>query len=131
MAKGFSGMSGLRFECDWEDPKGVLVPELRSTWARLTIFVNETPVTQVYDHGANSVRNGIYLPLYPLAEWLAINWWTVFHELEVSRRPISAVPAQTQPSVFAGRLCVSKPAENPIGKDGRVMGSLRCSRLRR
>jgi hypothetical protein len=28
----------------------------------------------------------VYVPLYPLAEWLATHWWLLFHELEAPRR---------------------------------------------
>ena len=80
----------LTFETGWEDPKGVVAPELRATWAHLTILVDGIPVTQVYDYDAKAVRDWIYLPLYPLAEWLAMNWWPLFYELEVSRRKSAA-----------------------------------------
>lgn len=72
----------LRIEFDWEDPQAAKGPELRATWARLTIMVNGVPITQVQDYGARSVRDSIYVPLYPLAEWLTMHWWSLFHEYE-------------------------------------------------
>jgi len=72
----------LRIEFDWEDPQAAKGPELRATWARLTIMVNGVPITQVQDYGARSVRDSIYVPLYPLAEWLAMHWWSLLYEYE-------------------------------------------------
>ena len=79
----------LRIEFDWEDPQAAKGPELRATWARLIILVNEVPITQVQDYGARSVRDSIYVPLYPLAEWLAMHWRSLFHEYENPRRVVS------------------------------------------
>jgi hypothetical protein len=81
-------MNGLHFEFEWENPLGAGGPELRATWAHLAITVNGIPVTQVHDYNARSVRDGIYLPLYPLAEWLAMHWWPLLFELETPRRPV-------------------------------------------
>ena len=79
----------LRIEFDWEDSQAAKGPELRATWARLIIMVNGVPITQVQDYGARSVRDGIYVPLYPLAEWLAMHWWSLFHEYDNPRRVAS------------------------------------------
>jgi len=79
----------LRIEFDWEDPQAAKGPELRATWARLIIMVNGVPITQVQDYGARSIRDGIYVSLYPLAEWLAMHWWSLFHEYENPRRVVS------------------------------------------
>jgi hypothetical protein len=79
-------MNRLRFEIEWEDPAAAVGQELRATWAHLQIFVDDQCLTQVHDLAARSVRNGIYLPLYPLAEWLAMHWWGLFAEMENPRR---------------------------------------------
>ncbi|MGK2906219.1 MAG: ImmA/IrrE family metallo-endopeptidase [Desulfuromonadales bacterium] len=79
-------MNRLRFEIEWEDPAAAAGLELRATWAHLRIFVDDECVTQVHDLAARSVRSGIYLSLYPLAEWLATHWWSLFAELENPRR---------------------------------------------
>ena len=79
----------LRIEFDWEDPQAAKGPELRATWARLRILINNVPVTQVLDSSARSVRDGIYIPLYPLAEWLAMHWWSLFHEYDNPQRGVS------------------------------------------
>lgn len=71
-------MNEFRFEYEWEDPAGARGEELRETWAHLKIWVGDRAVTRVEDRG--NVRNGIYLPLYPIAEWIAANWWSLLYE---------------------------------------------------
>lgn len=73
-------MTGLKIEWEWQQADPVACLEHRATWARLQVCVNDQNVTRVWDHAANSVRAAVYLPLYPLAEWIASNWWALFHE---------------------------------------------------
>ena len=69
-------MTALRFRFDW-DPvdRSVRAPELRATWCRLELWVGNDCMTLVEDRTTGSVRHGSSLPLYPLAEWIAFNWW--------------------------------------------------------
>lgn len=80
----------LSFGVEWAPADGVSTPELRETWARLTIRVRDEVITQVEDSGSGSVRNAVYVPIYPLAEWIAFNWW----HLRVDHRP-SYLPSYT------------------------------------
>lgn len=75
-------MAEFGLSYDWLSAEGVQGPELNATWARLTIRVDDTAVTKVLDEKAHTTRDDIYLPLYPLAEWLATHWWLLFHEVE-------------------------------------------------
>ncbi|HLL45706.1 MAG TPA: hypothetical protein VK399_03315 [Longimicrobiaceae bacterium] len=79
-------MTSFAFDFEWVDPMGAKGPELRATWARLSIIAGDSTVTRVYDVVSRSVRDSIYLPLYPLAEWLVTHWWFLFHEIEPSGR---------------------------------------------
>lgn len=74
-------MDELRFQVEWESPGGARGEELRATWARLQIDVAEEPVTRVEDKRAGSVRDAVYGPVYPLAEWIATNWWRLLYEI--------------------------------------------------
>jgi hypothetical protein len=65
----------LKFEFEWEDPGKARGDELRATWSRFAVKVGEAPVTRVTDVTLRSVRDAVYLPLYPLAEWIAQNWF--------------------------------------------------------
>ena len=75
-------MTGLKFTTDWQDGEGLRGAELAATFASLRIDVLGQPLTQVLDHRARTVRDHIFVPLYPIAEWLASNWWFLAHEHE-------------------------------------------------
>ena len=74
-------MPRLSFKTDWVDADGIRGPELASTWAALEIRVDDSIVTRVLDTRAQTVRNFVYVPLYPFAEWVATNWWFLTHEI--------------------------------------------------
>lgn len=65
----------LGFRWEWEDMPGVRAPEHRATWARPEIRVAGERVTLAEDTTTGSVSRFLYCPLYPLAEWVAFNWW--------------------------------------------------------
>lgn len=66
----------LRFKWEWEPAPDVRLSELAATWCRLSIDLGDTPVTLVERRdGSGGPRHGLDVPLYPLAEFLAINWW--------------------------------------------------------
>jgi hypothetical protein len=68
-------VTALNFRYEWEGAEGVRAPELAGTWARLEIWADNDCVTQVEDVVSRSTRRSIYCSLYPLAEWIAYNWW--------------------------------------------------------
>lgn len=70
----------FRIEIGWEDPQGARGEELRATWSRLSIFIDGKSVTEILDLRSDTVRDSLYLPAYPLAEWLAFHWWPLLHE---------------------------------------------------
>lgn len=72
----------LQFRFEWEDPQAAKGAELRATWARLEVYVGAEPVTRLIDEKNGVVRTAVYGPLYPVAEWIAMNWWTLLHEVE-------------------------------------------------
>lgn len=96
-------MSELDFQVEWESPQGARGPELRATWARLRISVGGQVVTQVEDKLAGSVREAVYGPLYPLAEWIAANWWAVLYEI--------SSPYRSGSNGYAKRHALSAAAE--------------------
>jgi hypothetical protein len=79
-------MSELSIAFEWESPAAARGPELRATWARLEVEVDGESITKVVDHRARSLRTGVYLPLYPLAEWIVENWWALLHEVSSPKR---------------------------------------------
>jgi hypothetical protein len=75
-------MSSLRFDFEWQDPAGARGEELRATWASLAILIDDNPVNELEDQQTRSVRTRVFLPLFPLAQWLADNWWFLQSETE-------------------------------------------------
>lgn len=73
-------MNDFVIDFEWIDPLGAKGDELRATWARLSIAVDGCPVTRVLDERSRTVRDSVYVPLYPLAEWLAGRWWALWNE---------------------------------------------------
>ena len=73
-------MPEFRFHFEWEDPPRVRAPELNATWARLEIRINDEIVTRVDAQRSSSVRTGIYVPLFPVAEWMVSNWFFLWDE---------------------------------------------------
>ena len=66
----------LRFNWTWEPAPEVRIPELAATWAQLSIDLDGTLATLVERRdGSGGPKRFLDVPTYPLAEWLATNWW--------------------------------------------------------
>jgi hypothetical protein len=87
-------MNGLQLDFEWIDPEGARGPELRATWASLEIRFDGAAITRAIDNSSRSVRNSLFLPLYPLAEWFATHWWFLLHEVEAPGRSTSDLYAK-------------------------------------
>lgn len=72
----------VRFKFDWVDappsPDGLA----RHTMAALCIEADGATVTSVLDRRSRAWRDHVVVPLFAVAEWLAVNWWHLFHEIE-------------------------------------------------
>lgn len=79
-------MTDLAFDFEWVDPQGARGAELRATWARLSIRVGTDVVTRAVDAETRAVRQSVYVPLYPVAEWFASNWWCLLYEVDSPQR---------------------------------------------
>lgn len=79
-------MTRLELKFEWEYVAGAAAPEIAATMARLEVLVGGEAVTRAYDRGARSVRTAILTPLHPIAEWLAVHWWSVLDECESPTR---------------------------------------------
>ncbi len=75
----------LKIRWEWEPADSVRTPEHRATWARIEIKAGLDFVTLVEDRESGSSRRSIYCPLYPLAEWIAYNWWFLQADTRLSR----------------------------------------------
>ncbi|WP_327033138.1 hypothetical protein [Micromonospora ureilytica] len=79
----------FRIEWEWEAAPSMRSAELRSTFARLKIHIDDECLTLVEDRESGSSRRAIACSLYPLAEWVAYNWWF----LQTDSRPASSLVA--------------------------------------
>ena len=73
----------LQLDYAWQRPEAIHGEELRATWASLRVISGSECLTRILDRTARSVREEIYVPLYPLAEWIAENWWSLLYEPEI------------------------------------------------
>ena len=73
-------MADFKIQFEWEDSPRARAPELDATWARLEINIGSESATKVEANRSQSVRRGIYVPLYPVAEWMIANWWSLWDE---------------------------------------------------
>ena len=87
-------MGSLDFAFDWEDPAGSQGPdEHRATWARLSVSVDGLVVSRVHHSRLRSVRDHVFVPLYPLAEWIVMNWWRLLFDCNSTSRRSSRTRA--------------------------------------
>lgn len=72
----------FRLDTEWLDGEGMNGAELSATFASLRMDVGGRSVTEIIDRRARTTRESIFVPLYPLAEWLVSNWWFLAFESE-------------------------------------------------
>ena len=75
-------MSDLSITFDWTDFGSHDNPLIDGTFANLRIRCGQTAVIQVLDRKAQTIRDFITVPLYPIAEWIAANWWALLYECD-------------------------------------------------
>jgi hypothetical protein len=92
-------MSAFQFQYTWKDFGSSDSPEIDATFADLKLVVDEQVVTRVLDKRARTTRDAISVPLYPLAEWLVANWWTLFNEPHTPGR-FSSNEAESRHSLY-------------------------------
>lgn len=63
---------------DWFE--GNAPPEFSLTNTMFSINVNNKIVTHIYRKNGKSTSDFICIPLYPVVEWIARNWWRLFFE---------------------------------------------------
>jgi hypothetical protein len=73
----------LDVRIEWLDAPGVTTPEHAATWARYEVWVAGRCVPYV-EEGDGTLRRSVYGSLYPLAEWIASNWWILGYHIRPS-----------------------------------------------
>lgn len=70
----------FRLDIGWPPtPTGGGIPLLDASVGRLTISIQDTPVT-AYQSDKGDIGTELTLPLYNLAEWITSNWWPLLYE---------------------------------------------------
>ena len=72
-------MSELSFSIDWV-ASGSPDPVSRDTSAQLAIHLSDICLTRNEDVWSKTMRDSIYVSVYPLVLWLAGSWWRLNHE---------------------------------------------------
>lgn len=73
-------MSDIKFDIiDWTESDDD-DPRLKYTAAEFKILVGDLTVTRLFDSWSKTVTDRVRLPVYPLAEWFATNWWRLHSE---------------------------------------------------
>jgi hypothetical protein len=74
----------LQFKIDWEDEPRVRDPLLGASWARLEIRAGDAArefcLTDCVGERSHSLRQGVYGSVFPVAEWIVANWWSLLNE---------------------------------------------------
>ena len=70
------------FHFDWVEAPPSKDERARVTMAALSIKAGDATVTSVVDRSSRSYRDHVVVPLVSVAEWLAVHWWHLFHEVE-------------------------------------------------
>ena len=71
----------LSFDFDPIDQPAATDPAERQTWCSLGIRIGSRHVSRIWDKSLQSERTRLYVPAFPIAEWLVHNWWAILNEL--------------------------------------------------
>lgn len=95
----------LQFEFDPVSQPAASDDIERSTWCALSIRVGNRFVSNVWDKSLRQERRHLYLPAFPIAEWLVQNWWSFLYEgCRWDRVPV--LPSQDREWQWNRRHCL-------------------------
>jgi hypothetical protein len=95
----------LSFESDPIDQPAARDPVERLTWCALCVRVGQRLASRIWDKSLQSERTNLYLPAFPVAEWIVENWWSLFNELCPSDRVPTSIAGEAQLK-WARRHCL-------------------------
>lgn len=97
----------LLFDFDPVSQPAASDPVERHTWCSLRISVGQRVVSRLWDPTLSAERSNLYLPAFPVAEWLVDHWWCLLNELCLWEHP-------PQPGQRPSNLAVSGRAQSWI-----------------
>ncbi len=80
-------LKSLTIECERVPEPSAIDPLEQRTWAATRIFAGGKCVTTLLDRATGKETNTVYIPLFPLAQWVVTNWWTLLNETCRWERP--------------------------------------------
>ena len=101
----------LSIECDPIDQPAADDPVERRTWCAFRMRVGGRTVTRMWDKTLGEERSLLYLPAFPIAQWLVENWWALLNE-----PPPAAELARVSPTRICtfSRMNFRKPAVSDV-----------------
>lgn len=82
-------------------------PRRANTCAEFTLFIDDIPATRLLDNWSRTVTDKARLPLYPMAEWFAANWWRLHVEAPYEsggRPPVEWRLSHDLPAIAGGYI---------------------------
>ncbi|GMV97213.1 MAG: hypothetical protein AMXMBFR83_15720 [Phycisphaerae bacterium] len=88
--------SFLSIQADPVDQPAATDPVERRTWCALRVRIAGRVVTRIWDRTLDDERSLLYVPAFPIAEWLVNNWWALLNEPCRTERVAKASSVGTQ-----------------------------------
>lgn len=73
-------LRSLVLECDPVDQPDAVDPLERKSWSAFRMRIGHRAISRMWDPVLDAERWTLYVPTFPIAEWLVHNWWAFFHE---------------------------------------------------
>lgn len=89
-------LSSLSIQCDPVDQPATTDPVEARTWCALRMRIAGRTVTRIWDRTLGEERASLYVPAFPIAEWVVRNWWTLLNEPCRTERVPRATSARFQ-----------------------------------
>ena len=111
------------FEYEWcDDAETSLDRVSQHTMSKVAIKVGDHNITSVYDRYLKDYRDHIFVPLAHIAEWLAVNWWHLWHEpASVSGEQCPGFPSRHDLSYAGDGFVLPRLTFTPFGNRIRLV----------
>ncbi len=113
-------MSDIEVSYTWLDFGLNDAPEIAATFADFKLAIGGRVITRILDKRAQTTRDQIRTPLFPVAEWLVANWWSVFHEERTPGKPQAAAEAESRHSLYCAQEGFALPRLNIYSEGGGI-----------
>lgn len=70
----------LHIEADPVEQSAATDPIDRASWSAIKIRAGSRTISRTEDKALQAERSQLYLPTFPIAEWIVQNWWHLLHE---------------------------------------------------